>query len=74
MDQSISMDLVETISEIGFSERSLMELKRLFLQEQPIEKATLFDVGKFYTYRLSRSLYNLVHIINVCLFHHFLLQ
>ena len=50
------MDFVETTSEIGFSESSLMELKRLFLQEQPIEKATLFDVGKFYTYRKQYSL------------------
>ena len=50
VNHSISMDFVETISEMGFSESSLMELNRLFLQEQAIEKATIFDVGKFFCF------------------------
>ena len=41
------MDFVETISEIDFSKSALKELQRLFLQEQAIEKATIFDVGKY---------------------------
>ena len=45
VDQSISMDFVETISEMGFSNSAPNELQTLFLQEQTIDKATLFDVG-----------------------------
>ena len=47
VDKSISMDLVETISEIGLSNNTPRELQDLFLHGQAIDTATLFNFGKY---------------------------
>ena len=47
VDKSISMDWVETISEIGLSNNTPRELQDLFLHGQAIDTATLFNVGQY---------------------------
>ena len=47
VDKSISMDWVETISEIGLSNNTPRELQDLFLHGQAIDTAILFNVGKY---------------------------
>ena len=46
------MDFSEAISEMSFSDRAAKELQELFLNGQPIEKATLFYIGKFQVFYL----------------------
>ena len=47
VDKSISMDFAEAISEMSLSISPPRKLQELFLNGQPIEKVTIFDVGKF---------------------------
>ena len=50
VDKSISMDFVETISEMAMSNRPPKELQELFLHNQPIDQATLLNVGMYLSY------------------------